>query len=190
MADAAIRHKRMTVEEFFEWQASQDVNYELVDGIPKLTEKSMTGASDKHDRVTVNAIVTLAIQLRGSPCRVSTSDKSVRTAAGTTRRPDVSVECGAPAPTSMAADKPRVVIEVLSPSTMRYDRFRKLVEYQATDAIDVILLVDTEAPRVTVVRRRDFWVSEEIAGLDGVVELPEVAARLPLADLYDGLSFG
>ena len=50
--------KRMTPEEFFEWQARQDKNYELVDGIPVLPIKAMTGATERHDTVTVNAIVS------------------------------------------------------------------------------------------------------------------------------------
>jgi hypothetical protein len=27
-------------------------------------------------------------------------------------------------------------------------------------------------------------------GLDAVIELPEIGAKLPLADLYEGLTFG
>lgn len=120
---------RMTTEEFFAWQQGQDRNYELVDGIPVMPLKSMTGATDRHDRITVNAIVALGTKLRGKPCRPKTSDTSVLTWRGT-RRPDVQVECGKPDPRSMAADDPRLVIEILSPSTMRYDRFQKLAEYQ------------------------------------------------------------
>ena len=194
MADAARvrRHipRRMTIDEFFAWQAEQDINYELVDGVPVPHVKAMTGASDRHDRVTVNVIGTLFPQLRGTPCRLSTADKSVMTAMGTTRRPDVIVESGTPELTSVAADRPRVVIEVLSPSTTRYDRVRKLVEYQATPAIDVILLMDTERPRVTVFRRGEpAWIQHEVAGLDATIDLPEVAAQLPLAELYEGLPF-
>ncbi len=35
--------KKMTTDEFFAWQERQDRNYELVDGIPVLTVKAMTG---------------------------------------------------------------------------------------------------------------------------------------------------
>ena len=90
----------------------------------------------------------------------------------------------------MAADDPRLVIEVLSPSTTRYDRFQKLAEYQAHPAIQVILLVDTEQPRVTVWRRADaVWTPHEEAGLQAIIDLPEIGATLPLAELYDGLAF-
>jgi Uma2 family endonuclease len=184
----AVR-KTMTVEEFFDWQLGQDRNYELVDGVPVLPLKSMTGATDRHDRVTVNAIGSLFQQLRGKPCRPKTTDTSVRTVRGT-RRPDVTVECGTPGDRSMAADEPRVVVEILSPSTRRYDQMQKLEEYKQHPLIGVILLVDTDLPRVTVWRRGpEGWSYGEVAGLDAVIPLPEIDAAISLADLYDGLQW-
>lgn len=182
--------EKMTVEEFFEWQSRQDKNHELVDGMPVLTVKAMTGAPERHDRVTVNAIVTLGTQLRGKPCRPSTQDKPIRTVRGI-RRPDMLVECGRPDDRSMEAEEPRVVVEILSPSTTRYDRFHKLGEYKQHDKIRVILLVDTEAPRVTVWRRGvdGDWTFHEAAGLEAVIDLPEIEARLPLGERYRDLTF-
>lgn len=182
--------EKMSVEEFFEWQMRQDRNYELVDGVPVLTVKAMTGASARHDTVTVNAIGTLFQALRGKACSPRTSDQSIRTFRGT-RRPDLLVECGKPDDKSMEADEPRVVIEVLSPSTMRYDRFQKLEEYKQHDRIRVILIVDTEAPRVTVWRRGETgaWSYHEEAGLDATIALPEIEADLPLAELYRDVRF-
>jgi Uma2 family endonuclease len=190
MAMAEVLQKKMTVEEFFEWQQGQDKNYELVDGVPVLPIKSMTGATDRHDRITVNTIATLHQRLRGKPCRPKTADTSIRTFRGT-RRPDVSVECGRPDPKSMAADEPRLIVEILSPSTTRYDRFQKLTEYQQHPTIKVILLVDTEAPQVTVWRSGSGsgWSSNEITGFDATIELPEIDAALPLSELYLDVTF-
>lgn len=186
---AEMLARKMTVDEFFDWQLLQDRNYELVDGVPVLTVKAMTGASDRHDRITVNAIGTLYQKLRGKPCRPKTDDTSVRTFRGT-RRPDITIECGKPGPQDMAADEPRVVIEVLSPSTMRFDRFQKLAEYQRHPTIRVILLVDSEAPQVTIWRREgEIWSTDEMEGLEAVVALPEIDADLPLADLYYDVTF-
>ncbi|HMQ57432.1 MAG TPA: Uma2 family endonuclease [Rhizobiaceae bacterium] len=182
MAEPAL--KQMTVEEFFDWQERQDMNYELVHGVPVPTVKAMTGASNRHDRVTVNAIVSLGNQLRGKPCRPHTADQSVRTVVGT-RRPDLLIECGKPHPRSLEADDPRVVFEIMSPSTWRFDRVHKIEEYKQHPKIRVILLVDTEAPQVTVWRKvEQEWRLEKFAGLDAVVALPEIGAALPLAELY------
>ncbi|BCH22959.1 Uma2 family endonuclease [Mesorhizobium sp. L-8-3] len=150
MAEKASRP--MTIDEFFEWQKHQDRNYELVDGLPVMTVKAMTGATDRHDSIAVNTIVAFGNQLRGKLCRPKTSDTSILTSRGT-RRPDVLIECDKPDPRSMTADDPRAVIEILSPSTTRYDRFQKLAEYQQHPAVKVVLQVDSEAPQVTIWRR-------------------------------------
>lgn len=181
--------KLMTVDEFFAWQEEQQHNYELVDGVPVMTVKAMTGATRRHDYVTTNAIINLGAKLRGGPCRPSTSDQSIITYRGT-RRPDVLIECGEFEEKSLAATEPRVVIEVMSPSTMRYDRFQKLEEYKENKSIKVILLVDVDRPRVTVWRREVAgWGWREIAGLEETIPLPEIGTDLPLADLFDGLTF-
>lgn len=167
---AEQQRRKMTVEEFFEWQKRQDKNYELVDGVPVLAVKAMIGATVRHDMVTVNAIASLHRRLRGKPCSPRTSDQSILTFRGT-RRPDVSVECGKPDDRSMSTSEPRVVIEILSPSTTRYDRFQKLEEYKLHSAIRVILLVDTEAPRITVWRRSsNGWGNNEIEGLEETIK--------------------
>jgi Uma2 family endonuclease len=182
-------HKRMTVSEFLDWQALQERNYELVDGVPVLPLKSMTGASQRHDRVTVNIMGSLFNQLRRSPCRPSTDDIALVTSPRSVRRPDITVQCGEADPKGVTAVDPRVVIEVLSPSTMNYDRVRKLDEYKAVPAIQAILLVDTELPRITIHRREDGggWENEEVAGLAAKLDLPMIAASLSLADVYEGV---
>jgi Uma2 family endonuclease len=187
---AEPKPRRMTPEEFFEWQKRQDKNYELVDGVPVLPLKSMVGATSRHDTVTVNAILLLGNQLRGKPFRPRTQDQAIRLPSQRVRRPDLLVECGSPSPESMEADEPRVVLEVLSPSTLRYDRFQKLEEYKTHPAIRVILLIDTEAPQLTVWRRTvDAWERTEQEGVEAIVDLPEIGAKLPLAELYDGVTF-
>ena len=184
------QRQRMTPEEFFEWQASQDRNYELVDGVPLLPLKAMTGATARHDRVAVNALVSLANQLRGGPCWPQSTDIAVRVPGGGVRRPDMTVDCGPFLDSSMEAQEPRLVLEVLSPSTMNFDRFRKLDEYRAHAAIRVILLAETRIPKVGLWRRNDEgWAVEEYEGLEATVPLPEIGAWLPLAELYQGLNF-
>ena len=182
---------RMTADEFFTWQGKQDKLYELVDGLPVLPLKMMTGASRAHDRAVVNIIATLHRQLRGGPCRPTTDDLAVRIPAGNIRRPDVTVECGKGQNRDMAVVEPRVVIEVLSPSTMSFDRVRKLAEYQTIASVSHILLVDTEAPRIGMWSRNDdnSWRQTNHDGPDATVELPAIASSLALADVFEGLSF-
>ena len=187
---AEPQRQRMTPDEFFEWQKHQDKNYELVDGVPVLPLKAMTGATRAHDRITVRALTLLSEQLAGGPCEPTTDDIAVRIPLGGVRRPDVLVDCGPYDPASMEASDPRVVVEILSPSTLRIDRFRKVEEYKTHPSVSVIMLIDTRTVNVGVWRRSgQEWRFEDFQALADRIELPEIGAALRLGDLYRGSSF-
>ena len=188
---SAVNLIRMSEAEFLAWQLRQDELYELVDGVAVPRWKSMAGATLRHDRIVINVILSLGPQLRGSKCRPMTADVAVRIPKGNYRRPDVIVDCGTPkSDKDLSAPEPRFAIEVLSPSTAGFDKFRKLEEYKTVATMKVVLLVDSEAPQVTVHRRVDgVWQPETLLGLDKIIELPEIAARLALSDLYEDVAF-
>ena len=189
---AELKIVRMSVDEFFSWQPRQEKLYELVDGVPVLSLKMMSGATLRHDRVTVSVIAELFGQLKGSGCRPTTSDVAVQIPHGNIRRPDITVDCGqAKSDRELVAASPRAVFEVLSPSTLSFDRFRKLEEYKTVESIAAIVLIDTEAPQVTVHRRRGGrWLSETHEGLKAAIDLSsEIGAVVSLADVYDGVAF-
>lgn len=188
---AETKQQRMSVDAFLTWQLRQEKLYELVDGLPLLPLKMMTGATRRHDRVVVATLLSLGNQLRGKPCRPMTDNVAVRIPAGNMRRPDITVDCGtAASDREMTAVDPRVVVEVLSPSTLSFDRFRKVEEYKTIPGLAAILLVDTEAPQVTVHRRHgEAWVSNPVEGLGSVIALDAIGARLALSDLYEGIDF-
>jgi Uma2 family endonuclease len=184
--------QRMSEQAFFSWQEKQERLYELVDGLPVLPLKMMTGASRAHDRAVVNIVATLHGRLRGGPCSPTTADLAVRIPAGNIRRPDVTIECGQGGRRDMAVKEPRVIVEVLSPSTMSFDRFKKVVEYQTIATVTHILLVDTEVPRVDVLSRAGggTWTSTRHEGLDAKIELPTINASLGLDEVFEGMEFG
>ena len=185
MADPALR--RMTPDQFFAWQLGQDGLYELVDGVPVPHVKMMTGASAQHDRVTVNIIADLHHQLRGTGCRPTTDDIALRTCIATLRRPD---ECGELVRDSYESQSPRLVVEVLSPSTSSVDRFRKLDEYRRHPTLRGILLVETRFPSVLLYRRTgEAWEPETFEAMTDIIDLSEIGARLALADIYEAVAF-
>ncbi|MCC0806876.1 Uma2 family endonuclease [Methylobacterium sp. W2] len=187
---AQTARRLMSVEEFFDWQQRQDFLYELVDGVPIPHVKMMTGASAQHDRVTVNIIAALHGQLRGTRCRPTTDDIGLRTGISTLRRPDVTVECGDLVLDSYESRTPRLVVEVLSPSTSTIDRFRKLEEYKRHPTIAYILLVETRWPSATLYRRDgEAWVTQAFEAMDETIDLPIIGAGLPMSDVYDGMTF-
>ena len=192
----AMQPKRWTEAEFFAWLERQETRYELVDGqpVPRRAPDPVTGmvgANRRHDRVVVNLLVALAGRLRGSPCQPGTADTAVRIPGRGIRFPDATVDCGRPAETEVAAAEPVLVAEVLSPTTRQFDQSEKLEEYRSVASLRHILLIDPLQPRLLLHSRdaEGHWSAQRHAGLETAVPLPALGIALPLAELYEGLSF-
>jgi Uma2 family endonuclease len=186
MADA--RERTMTVEEFLEWNLSQDERYELVDGLP-VPLRAMAGTTDQHDTIAVNLIVMLGNQLRDSGCRPKTADTAVRTKIKNVRRPDVTIECAAVERGSLEARNPVAVFEVLSPTTRKIDRTIKLEEYRRHPTLRTIVHIDPDAMDVVVFTRdtEGTWNDTRFDQPDDMILVAETPAALRLSDIYDGV---
>jgi Uma2 family endonuclease len=196
MSDGAIR--RMTADEFLEWDlTAPDCRHELVDGVPVPQHgwedgapTAMTCANRRHDRVVMNTQLALGRQLRGGPCTPFSADVAIRIPNCQIRRPDVGVDCGEVDERTTFSDSPRLLVEVLSPSTRAFDRVRKLEEYKSLLSLAYILLIDAEVPEVLLWSRADgIWSHAVLAGVGATVEMPWLGLRLCLADMYEGLTF-
>ena len=178
----------MTVEQFFAWQEGRAERYELVNGEPlRLT----AGAKNVHDDIVVNLVGELREQVRGSGGRPFTGDGSVETRPGQIHRPDVGVDCGPRDPNGTKAALPRLVIEVLSPSTRDFDTFKKLEEYKETRGVEHIVLVEPNEPLAFLWSRDGAhgWVESRPRGLDVNIELPAIGVVLRMAAIYEGVEF-
>lgn len=178
----------MSVEAFFAWQERQSERYELVGGVPV---RMMAGARNVHDDIVVNLVASLHAALRGSGCRPFTGDGSVETLPGQIRRPDAGVDCGARDPNAMKAANPRLVAEILSPSTRDFDAFEKLGEYRNVESLDHILLIETNAAEIMHFAREPdrSWRKQRVAGLDAALDLASLSIVLQLSEVYDGVAF-
>jgi Uma2 family endonuclease len=88
---------------------------------------------------------------------------------------------------------PTVIIEVLSPSTEAYDRSEKFLRCRTEiDSLQDYVLVAQHEPRVEHYRRQpdDTWPMLELRGLEAVLQLPAIACRIPLTEIYDRITFG
>jgi Uma2 family endonuclease len=182
-ADAAYR--KITVEEFLDMDFGRDKRVELVDG----AIYAMTGGTVAHARVQSNILIYLGGVLRESGCRPFGPDMALQTNAFTTRYPDVTVYRDEPGAArrdrDLLIENPRIIFEVLSPSSRSNDEDRKLKEYQALPSVDTIVLVDPEAERVRVIQRlgADAWRSD-LFGAAADVPLPSIGVTIPAAELF------
>ncbi len=177
----------MTQDEFLTWIQTQEHRYELVDGVPV----AMAGAKRRHDQVVVNLLGELRNQLRRTPCRPFSADTTVRIPAGNIRFPDAGVDCGAFQDEAVAAAAPALVIEVLPSSTRDFDLFTKLEEYKTVPGLRHVLIVNPDEPQVVHWARSvpEEWGYQSFDGLDTTLDFPDLALRLALIDLYEGLEF-
>jgi Uma2 family endonuclease len=178
---------RIAPEQFFAWVAGREERYELVDGevVP------MARAGRRHDRMVVNLTTAIHSRIRGGPCQTFTRDTYVVASSSTRRMPDLGVDCGRPDDDSLTADKPSLIVEVLSPTTDSFDVTVKLAEYQSLPTVDDILFVDTESPNAHLYSRDGdrLWTDVVLKGLDAHVELKRLNVSLELRDIYGGLEF-
>ena len=177
--------KLMTPDEFLNWCLGQEGKWELVSGVPL---QMMAGATEDHDRIVVNLIVTLGNKLRGGPCRPKTADQAARIPKGNIRRPDVTIDCGPREGKSLESTAPAVFFEVLSPSTRTFDQIKKPEEYKTVPTLKHFVLLDPDRARAWVwTREGDAWANADTEGLDAEIALPGVGVTLSLGEIYDGV---
>ena len=177
-----------TLDEFFAWQERQPERYELVNGHPL---RMMAGAKNVHDDIVVNILIDLGPKLRGSPCRPFTGDGAVETYTGQIRRPDVGVDCGRRDPNGYKASDPRLVLEVLSPTTRDFNSIRKLEEYKTIVGLEYILFVEPNEPSIAIWSRADAgaWSEARVFGLETKVDLPKLGIALEMRAIYEDVEF-
>ena len=156
----------------------------------------MAGGSLDHGQIAANIIASAHNRLRGTPCRVYGADVRIGAADRSNHFPDASIICGRAEPTTGPLGKytfvnPVVLFEVLSPSTQGYDLDEKFGHYRTIASLRQYVLVHQDRADVIVFVRQDdeSWTFRAYSGLDTTVPLPPAGIDLPLADLYDGLTF-
>jgi Uma2 family endonuclease len=174
----------MSLEAFLAWEERQELRWEF-DGFEPV---AMTGGTSEHSAIQRNVLIAVGGRLRGNPCQVYTADLKIAV-AGSIRYPDAFVVCSPlPRGTRVVTD-PVVVFEVLSPSTASMDIGVKNQEYRDTPSIRRYVILSQDDRRATVFAREgDDWVGRIVAG-EKVLEMPEIGISVPLAELYEGVSF-
>ncbi len=129
--------------------------------------------------------------LRGSPCRVFTSDARVRLSETRYAYPDITVSCDERDQGRIdIVQSPRLIVEILSPSTEAYNRGRKFAYYRACATIQEYMMIDSQYPAIEVFRRErnNLWVLYAY-GLHDVVELTSLDVHFPVSEVYEGVTF-
>ncbi len=144
----ALPKQKLTPEAYLEIERLADFKSEYFEG----EVYAMSGGSYRHSRLKTNLAISFGLALRGKPCRPTDSDMRVHIPpTDSFVYPDLSIVCGPP---QFLGDKqdtltnPTVIVEVLSPGTVAFDRGKKFWYYRHLQSLQDYVLVDQEQPMI------------------------------------------
>ena len=155
----------------------------------------MAGGSPNHSLIASNLSRQLGNALEDLPCRVYSSDLQIFVKSkDLVTYPDVSVVCGdveyAEEDRNLVTN-PRVIAEVLSPSTASYDQTTKFNLYKGLDSLEDYLLVDSRSMSVVYFHKLgpNRWVQQIYTQPKETFTLESLSVELSLARIYAKVEF-
>ncbi len=187
----ALPKRKLTAAEYLEIDRKAEIRSEFYDGV--MYEMHRVGID--HNSIKQNLVGELGSHLKGGPCRsLSSTQRVYIERTGMFAYPDILVVCkpielaGCDANTIV---NPRIIFEVLSPSTERYDREVKLRHYGQIESLQEYILVSQDIPQIhRLVRQADgTWSLKVFHGIEETFSLTSLPIEIPLADVYSNVEF-
>ena len=177
---------RMTAAEYLAWEREQPSKHEYHLG----EIFAMAGGSHRHNFLSNAMGGELRAALRGKPCQVFSSDERISTAQGERYvYADAVVSCGGVRTepgTSDVLTNPMIIVEVLSPSTEKFDRGDKWGAYQRIVSLTDYLLVAQVAVCIEHYQRQSDGSWRYLLLETGSSIILTNGARLSVDDIYAG----
>ena len=188
MSTTTAKRLPVTAAEYLEGERKSEIRHEFVDG----RIYAMSGASLRHNEICLEIAGFLKDHLRGGPCRTFIEAVKVELADDLVAAyyyPDVFVTCEPADDDSHVVRHPKLIIEVLSPSTSRNDRGDKLANYKRIPSVEEIVYIEQDWPEIFLVRRSDRWKKHLYTQLDSPVHLESIDLTLPVSAFYRAAPF-
>ncbi|MBE9460306.1 Uma2 family endonuclease [Dyadobacter subterraneus] len=178
---------KVTHEEYFDLLVKSDVKLEYHGG----EILAMAGAQPAHNIIAANLIGELVHCLKRKGCIVFTSDQLIKIEeCDRYTFPDLVIVCDRPAyeksPQGLnALENPEIIIEVLSDSTMDYDRSEKFDCYKTIPSFREYVLVSSKQKKVEVNKKLSDaeWLSHMYKNDDEKVVIGDCV--ILLEDIYN-----
>lgn len=179
----------ISIEEYLDGERVSEIRHEYVAGFVYAT----AGASDDHNRISLNIASELQQRLRGKRCEAFINDMKVKIPpklASAFFYPDVLVVCDPADNARYFRERPTIIFEVISPDTERTDRREKALAYGSIETLRAYVLVEQDEMKLTVLRPTadGSWQTEVLQGVGAVLKLQEIDAELPLDRIYERTS--
>jgi len=183
----AYGNKKWTEDEYLEMERAALDKHEYYLG----EIFAMAGTSNRHNIIFRNLYGDLVYKTKGKNCRPYGSDLRVHIPENSLYTyPDISFFCGDLENYLHKGDDnfvgPVIIIEILSPSTKRYDRGQKFELYKDIPSLKEYILIDSENIYVEAFRKKEDgqWQSEVYNQLHQLLSLPFVELSVSLHDIY------
>jgi Uma2 family endonuclease len=176
-----------TYEQYLALERDSTTKHEFVDG----EIYAMAGGSRRHSALASRISGVLERDLPAG-CVAFQSDQNIRVlATGRVAYPDASMVCGPiegdpEDPYNQIITNPKLLVEVLSPSTEDVDRISKRRDYQLIPSLREYVLVGQEQPHIEVYRRNESGIWEYLDVREGMVKLA-TGPTLDLSVIYRDL---
>ncbi|MGA7328543.1 MAG: Uma2 family endonuclease [Rhodomicrobium sp.] len=179
---SALAKQKMTVDEFLAWAEGREGRYELIEGEVFAMSPQQVGHAFVKMRV-VNALAA-AISRAVLSCHAFPDGITVRVNKFTAFEPDALVHYGDfPKLNALEVTNPIIVVEVLSPSSIRRDLTEKVAGYFQVESILHYLIVDPEAAVIIYHSRSADGLFPPKIIRHGEIELTPPGLTLNAADL-------
>lgn len=184
-------HPKVTPQDYLEQERRAEIKSEYIDG----DIVAMTGASRRHNLISLNIAASLHAQLRSRPCEIYMGDMRVAVDdAEFYTYPDIVVACEDPKFLDGELDtllNPTLIVEVLSSSTASYDRGEKFSRYRQLSSLQEYLIVAQYTPALEHYRKQNEkeWILVDITDWEAVVNLPSIRCQLAMRDIYEKVNF-
>ena len=180
----AVPLQKMTLVDFLAWEENQPERHEFFRG----ETYAMVGGTARHNRVILNLASRIGDHLDGTPCQVFAENMKVQISEGVLY-PDVVVTCGkAEAGDELAVTDPKLIIEVLSPSTRGYDKRDKFILYRTLPSLREYALIDPAKREVEVFTLAEggTWTLTDQTAAD-VLTLTSIDCKLDTKLVFKGV---
>jgi Uma2 family endonuclease len=166
--------------DYLENEELSDIKHEYFDG----EIFAMSGGSVNHQRLTGNVFAALHNYLKGKPCEAFSSDMKVRADKGNKYfYPDVLVSCNNDDGNTHFSESPRLIIEVLSNSTRKFDKNLKRQIYQSIPSLEEYILIEQDRVEIEVCRKSEGW-QPTYYYIDDEITFTSIDLTLPVLEIY------
>lgn len=175
---------KLTPEEYLAAEEQSPVKHEYMDG----EVYAMAGTTDNHNAIAGNFYILIRSHLRGMDCQVYFADiKAKIESKNRFYYPDLLVTCDVrDRETSTYKGFPKLIIEVLSDSTEKFDRGDKFNDYQALASLEEYVLVSSQHQRIEIFRRKhQFWQYQTYDLDQPDFNLETIGLDVKIADVYE-----